>query len=93
MSEIREIKDLSGLKAAWNGVLDLLLERNRIAWLAFFDARLAAFDGSSLTLNFADSQKLGGQHDFTAQRNPAHTEELKACIAEVTCLHLEIIEA
>ena len=85
--------DLEGLKTQWNQVLDLLLERNRIAWLAFFDARLAAIEESSLTLNFADSKKLGGEHDFTAQRNPRHTEELQACIAEVTGLHLDIIEA
>ena len=88
-----DMGDLTTLKSQWNQVLDLLLERNRIAWLAFFDARLAALDENSLTLNFSDSKKLGGEHDFIAQRNPRHTEELITCIEEVTGLHLEIIEA
>ena len=35
--ELREIRD------RWNDVLDALLATDRIAWLAFFDARLADF--------------------------------------------------
>lgn len=31
--------DLAQLKIQWNEVLDQLLEQDRIAWLAFFDAR------------------------------------------------------
>ena len=43
---------LSELKGFWNQVLDELEATNRIAWLAFFDARLASLDGGVLTLDF-----------------------------------------
>ena len=32
--------ELSTIKNRWNEVLDLLEQENRVAWLAFFDARL-----------------------------------------------------
>jgi len=47
--------ELSQIKLRWNEVLDLLLEKDRIAWLAFFDARLVSFEENQLTLDFADS--------------------------------------
>ena len=50
--------DLDQIKSRWNEVLDLLLENNRIIWLAFFDARLVSFENNQLTLDFADSQKF-----------------------------------
>ena len=36
--------DLAGIKARWNEVLDTLLESDRVAWIAFFDARLVSFE-------------------------------------------------
>jgi hypothetical protein len=34
--------DLESIKGQWNHVLDYLLDHDRIAWLAFFDARLVS---------------------------------------------------
>jgi len=75
--------DLSSIKARWNEVLDSLLAKDRIVWLAFFDARLVSFDGSNLSINFTDSQKFGGQHDFSMERNPKHVVVLQESFHEV----------
>ena len=69
MSNRGEIS-LDSLKSEWNRVLDLLLDADRIAWLAFFDARLVSLDGNRLLISFADVTKLGGEHNFSAARNP-----------------------
>ena len=83
---------LEELKAQWNSVLDFVEARNRIAWLAFFDARLVRLDGNTLTLSFIDAEKLGGKHDFKLARNPEHTSLLKEAIKFVTGNNLEVIE-
>ena len=44
--------ELSELKSQWNEVLFALESRNRVAWLTFFDARLASLDDSNLKLDF-----------------------------------------
>jgi len=75
--------DLSSIKARWNEVLDSLLAKDRIVWLAFFDARLVSFDGSNLSINFTDSQKFGGQLDFSMARNPKHVVVLQESFHEV----------
>ncbi|MEI8223149.1 MAG: hypothetical protein WCG43_05670 [Actinomycetes bacterium] len=81
------------LKSQWNGVLDYLLEQDRIAWLAFFDARLVSLESNVLTINFSDSQKFGGQHDFHFARNPKHLALLHQAITSVLGHDLEVIEA
>ena len=83
---------LAHLKSNWNSVLDNLLAKNRIAWLAYFDARLASISNSTLTLNFSDSEKFVGGHDFLAARNPEHKRALQQAIHEELALELEIIE-
>ena len=75
--------DLSAVKARWNEVLDSLLAKDRIVWLAFFDARLVSFEGNNLRINFMDSQKFGGQHDFSMARNPNHIVVLQESFLEV----------
>jgi len=55
---------LSELKNFWNQVLDELEATNRIAWLAFFDARLASLEGGVLTLDFSDATKFQEGHDL-----------------------------
>jgi hypothetical protein len=80
------------LKAQWNAVLDALLEVDRIAWLAFFDARLVSLEGATLTLAWQDSEKFGGQHDFQSVRKPEHIAKLVDCIASVTGQTLVIVE-
>jgi hypothetical protein len=73
-------------------VLDQLLEQDRIAWLAFFDARLVAYEDDQLTLDFADSQKFANPHDFKKVRNPSHTQALIEAIKSVLGISPTIIE-
>ena len=84
--------DLVQLKIQWNEVLDQLLEQDRIAWLAFFDARLVAYEDDQLTLDFADSQKFANPHDFKKVRNPSHTQALIEAIKSVLGISPTIIE-
>ena len=84
--------DLAGLKARWNEVLDELLESDRVAWIAFFDARLVSFEENQLTLDFSDSQKFASAHDFKQTRNSAHTHSLISAIKTVLGISPTIIE-
>ena len=84
--------ELSQIKLQWNEVLDLLLDKDRIAWLAFFDARLVSFENNQLTLDFADSQKFANPHDFKKSRNPSHTQLLIDAIKTVFGISPTIIE-
>ena len=83
---------LEEIKKRWNEVLDLLLEKDRITWLAFFDARLVSFENNQLTLDFADSQKFANPHDFKKTRNPSHTKSLIEAIERVFGFTPTIIE-
>ena len=60
--------NLVELKASWNEILDELENEDRIAWLTFFDARLANLFGNQLELDFADPEKFDGKHDYTDSR-------------------------
>jgi hypothetical protein len=84
--------DLDQIKTQWNKVLDLLLEKDRIAWLAFFDARLVAYENNQLTLDFSDSQKFANAHNFKQTRNPDHTQSLINAIKSVLGITPAIIE-
>ena len=83
--------DLASLRSRWNEVLDLLESRDRIAWLVFFDARLASFDDNTLTLDFSDARKFASSHEYQAVR-PKHKESLAAAIKEVFAIDIEIAE-
>ena len=83
---------LEDIKSRWNEVLDLLLEKDRVTWLAFFDARLVSFENNQLTLDFADSQKFANPHDFKKTRNPSHTNSLIKAIERVFGFTPTIIE-
>ena len=85
LMELREIRD------RWNDVLDALLDTDRIAWLAFFDARLADFDGTTLTLDFSDSRKLGAAHEYSAARIKQR-QVLMSIIKELLNIDVEIAE-
>ena len=84
--------ELDQIKARWNEVLDLLLEKDRITWLAFFDARLVSYQNNELILDFADSQKFANPHDFKKTRNPSHTNSLIEAIERVFGFTPTIIE-
>ena len=75
--------DLHCFKERWNEVLDLLERENRIAWLAFFDARLVSFDNNQLKLSFVDAEKLSGAHDYSYVRKDSHRAALEAAIHEI----------
>jgi aspartate/tyrosine/aromatic aminotransferase len=83
--------DLASLRSQWNEVLDLLESRDRIAWLVFFDARLASFDNNVLTLDFSDARKFASSHEYQAVR-PKHKESLASAIKEVFLVDVEIAE-
>jgi hypothetical protein len=80
--------DLASLRSRWNEVLDLLESRDRIAWLVFFDARLASFENCVLTLDFSDARKFASSHEYEAVR-PKHKESLTSAIKEV--LNIDIL--
>ena len=80
---------LEELRQRWNDVLDLLERQDRITWMAFFDARLASFDGKVLTLDYSDSGKFGGSHQFPETRE-RQLNLLKAAVKEVCGTEIEV---
>ena len=82
---------LPELRAQWNQVLDHLESQDRIAWLAYFDARLAEFDGQTLTLDFSDARKLAGGHEYSPARIKLENS-LKASVLEVLGVTVEFKE-
>ena len=83
--------DLTEIRLKWNQVLDLLESRDRIAWLVFFDARLASLENGVLTLDFSDARKFASSHEYEAIR-PKHKESLASAIKEVFEIDLMIEE-
>jgi hypothetical protein len=83
--------ELAEIRQQWNHVLDLLESRDRIAWLVFFDARLASLENDVLTLDFSDARKFASSHEYEAIR-PKHKESLAAAIKEVLSVDLMIEE-
>ena len=82
---------LPELRAQWNQVLDHLESQDRIAWIAYFDARLADFDGQILTLDFSDARKLAGGHEYSPARIKLENS-LKASVLEVLGITIDIQE-
>ncbi len=82
---------LPEIKARWNEVLDLVERENRVAWLAFFDARLVSFDNNQLRLSFVDAEKLSGVHDFAAVRKESHRKVLQQACVEIFGEQIEIM--
>ena len=80
-----------GIRQQWNQVLDLLESRDRVAWLVFFDARLASLENNVLTLDFSDARKFASSHEYEAIR-PKHKDSLAAAIKEVLSVDLMIEE-
>ena len=83
--------ELEQIRAQWNQVLDELESTNRIAWIAYFDARLSSFNDGVLTLDFSDSRKFATSHEYSETRpnlNSALVQAIKATIG----IDVEIIE-
>jgi len=83
--------ELQEIRNRWNEVLDALLEVDRVSWLAFFDARLADFDGKVLTLDFSDARKLSSSHEFSQTRLKQQAI-LTQTIKSVLAIDVEISE-
>ena len=60
--------ELADLKNKWNQVLFALEARNRVAWLTYFDARLASLESGILKLDFSDAEKFSGNHSYLDTR-------------------------
>jgi|UniRef100_UPI00404B8B5B hypothetical protein len=82
---------LPDLRKRWNEVLDHLESQDRIAWIAYFDARLAEFDGSNLLLDFSDARKFSGGHEYSPTREKLE-KSLISSIKFVLGLDVEIEE-
>ena len=83
--------ELQEIRNRWNEVLDAVLELDRMTWLAFFDARLADFDGHTLTLDFSDARKLSGDHEFSQTRTLQY-QMLKRVITSILGIDIEVVE-
>ena len=83
--------DLQRAKERWNEVLDKLESENRVAWLAFFDARLVNFDNNQLKLSFVDAEKLSGAHDYSYVRKDSHRAALEQAVREIFGVSIAII--
>lgn len=70
-------------------MLFALEAKNRVAWLTFFDARLAQIDGNVLRLDFSDPEKFSGDHSY-ADTRAKFAPLLQETIQEVTGEKLEI---
>lgn len=80
---------LDELRQQWNEVLDYVEREDRITWMAFFDARLADFDGKVLTLDYSDSGKFGGSHQFPETRE-RQLNLLKDAIKDICGVEIEV---
>jgi hypothetical protein len=83
--------ELQDIRNRWNEVLDAVLEVDRVSWLSFFDARLAEFDGKTLTLDFSDARKLSNSHEFSDVRIKQH-EILIDVISKIFGINISIAE-
>ncbi len=83
--------DVANIRQQWNQVLDLLESNDRIAWLVFFDARLASFENNVLTLDFSDARKFASSHEYEEVR-PKHKESLTLAINEILGVKVSIEE-
>ena len=83
--------EIEQIRSRWNDVLDNLESHNRVAWIAYFDARLISFQDGFITLDFSDSRKFATSHEYSETR-PNLKAALIASIDQVLGLKVEILE-
>ncbi len=83
--------EIEQIRSRWNDVLDNLESHNRVAWIAYFDARLISFQDGTITLDFSDSRKFATSHEYSETR-PNLKAALIASIDQVLGLKVEIRE-
>ena len=82
--------ELLELKGRWNEVLDELEATDRIAWLAFFDARLANLENDVLTLDFSDATKFQDGHDLKKTLSESSHKSLIDAIEKIAGVTLKL---
>ena len=82
---------LTDLRLRWNEVLDLIESRDRIVWIAYFDARLESLENGRLTLDFTDSNKLATGHNYQEARL-RHRSLLQGAIFDIFKVSLVVVE-
>lgn len=82
---------LSDIRTRWNEVLDLVESRDRIVWIAYFDARLESFENGRLTLDFRDANKLATGHNYEDARI-RHRAALQGAIYDVFGITVVVVE-
>ena len=83
--------EISQIRAQWNQVLDSLESNNRVAWIAYFDARLSSYEDGVLTLDFSDSRKFATSHEYSETR-PNLKSALQLAIKSTLGIEVEIVE-
>lgn len=83
--------EIEQIRSRWNDVLDDLESHNRVAWIAYFDARLISFQDGVITLDFSDSRKFATSHEYSETR-PNLKAALIASVDQVLGLKVEIRE-
>ena len=83
--------EIEQIRSRWNDVLDNLESHNRVAWIAYFDARLISFQDGVITIDFSDSRKFATSHEYSETR-PNLKAALIASIDQVLGLTVEIRE-
>lgn len=83
--------ELAEIRTQWNQVLDALESANRVAWIAYFDARLVSYDNGILTLDFSDSRKFAASHEY-AETRPNLKSALIEAIESTLGIRVEIAE-
>ena len=83
--------EIEQIRSRWNDVLDNLESHNRVAWIAYFDARLISFQDGVITLDFSDSRKFATSHEYSETR-PNLKAALIASIDQILGLTVEIRE-
>lgn len=83
--------EIEQIRSRWNDVLDDLESHNRVAWIAYFDARLISFQDGVITLDFSDTRKFATSHEYSETR-PNLKAALIASIDQVLGLKVEIRE-
>ena len=83
--------ELAQIRSQWNQVLDALESSNRVAWIAYFDARLSSFDNGVLTLDFSDSRKFATSHEYS-QTRPNLKSALVEAVKTTLGITIEIVE-
>ena len=83
--------EIEQIRSRWNDVLDTLESHNRIAWIAYFDARLISYTDGVLALDFSDSRKFATSHEYSETR-PNLKAALIASVEEVLGITVDISE-